>query len=243
MVVFLFALKGMGLIYSNTMPPRAIDHSKTLIYKICCKDVNVKDAYVGETTSKTKRKSCHKVRCSDINSSFYNLYVYQFIRKHGGWENWDMVVIENYPCKTSDEARTRERHWIETLGATLNSNRAILTKEDELNDGALYREANREIIRLNDRMSYAANPEKKLEYQRTYAKANPEKIRERGADYREANFEKIRENKKAYYNANAKNISTRATERIMCDCGTEHSRSGTCQHKKTAKHIAAMALL
>jgi hypothetical protein len=32
------------------MPKQPMDYSKTIVYKICCKDVDVKDVYVGHTT-------------------------------------------------------------------------------------------------------------------------------------------------------------------------------------------------
>ena len=32
------------------MPRKEIDYSKTVIYKIVCNDLNVKDVYVGHTT-------------------------------------------------------------------------------------------------------------------------------------------------------------------------------------------------
>ena len=40
------------------MPRKEIDYTKTNFYKIVCKDLSVKDCYVGHTTIlKTERKS------------------------------------------------------------------------------------------------------------------------------------------------------------------------------------------
>ena len=44
------------------MPRLPIDYSKTIIYRIVCKNPEIKDCYVGQTTDFTSRKSCHKVR-------------------------------------------------------------------------------------------------------------------------------------------------------------------------------------
>jgi hypothetical protein len=38
------------------MPKTTIDYSKTVIYKIVCNDLDVKDIYIGSTTEFTKRK-------------------------------------------------------------------------------------------------------------------------------------------------------------------------------------------
>ena len=42
------------------MPKKNIDYSKTIIYKIVCKDLAVKDVYVGSTTHFINRKYGHK---------------------------------------------------------------------------------------------------------------------------------------------------------------------------------------
>jgi hypothetical protein len=42
------------------MPKKLIDYSKTIIYKIVCNDLNIKDVYVGHTTNFIKSKALHK---------------------------------------------------------------------------------------------------------------------------------------------------------------------------------------
>ena len=85
------------------MPKKNIDYSKALIYKIVCNDLNIKDCYVGSTTDFTKRKGHHKRGCNNVNTKCYNYNVYQFIRANGGWDNWTMVLVENYPCENKLE--------------------------------------------------------------------------------------------------------------------------------------------
>ena len=48
------------------MPLTNIDFSKTIMYKICCKNLNIIDIYVGHTTDFKKRKYCHKSDCNNI---------------------------------------------------------------------------------------------------------------------------------------------------------------------------------
>ena len=73
------------------MPKTPIDYSKTIIYKIVCKDLNVKDVYVGHTTDFIRRKRQHNSVCNCETSLRHNLKVYQLIRDSGGWENWSMI--------------------------------------------------------------------------------------------------------------------------------------------------------
>ncbi len=149
------------------MPRKAINFSNTVIYKIACKDVSVKDVYVGSTTDVAKRRYEHKSRCGNENGERFHLAVYAFIRRSGGWENWELVVIEAFPCKSSEEQRTRERYWLEALGATLNANRPIRTLEDFHLDWQNYAESHRE---------------ERSERQKVYADKNRAKIRERARE-------------------------------------------------------------
>lgn len=102
------------------MPYSAKDYSKTYFYKIVCNDLNIKDSYIGHTTNFTSRKSRHKHNCYDTLGTEYNYKVYQFIRDHGGWNNWQMVLIEECACKNSYDASAKERSYYEQLKPTLN---------------------------------------------------------------------------------------------------------------------------
>jgi len=52
----------------------------------------------------------------------HNLLVYQFIRQHGGWSNWNMVEIERVTFTEKPELLKRERFHIEAFKAELNVN-------------------------------------------------------------------------------------------------------------------------
>ena len=82
------------------MPLKAINYDKTHFYKIVCKDLDIKDCYVGHTTDFTTRKYDHKQRCSNPNNGGYNLPVYRFMRENGGWENFEMILIRTENVKT-----------------------------------------------------------------------------------------------------------------------------------------------
>ena len=110
------------------MPKIEIDYSNTIIYKITCKDSNIKDVYVGHTTNFVQRKHAHKQSCINEKSTNYNCKLYQVIRNNGGWDNWSMIEIEKYPCNDGNEARARERYWCETLNATLNDRMPLKIK-------------------------------------------------------------------------------------------------------------------
>ena len=144
------------------MTKKPIDYSKTVIYKIVCNDLNVKDLYVGSTTDFRKRKSNHKTNCNNVNLKEYKYNVYQFIRDHGNWENWTVVLVEKYPCDTSLEKLKRERYWYETLGATLNKQVPNQTQQESSKQ---YKIKNKEII----------NQKHECECGKTYTQSNKQR--------------------------------------------------------------------
>ena len=115
------------------MPKKPIDYGKTTFYKIVCNDLNIKDCYVGHTTDFRRRKHQHKRTCYDETDQIhYNIYLYEFIRNNGGWDNFDMVEISTECITSSLEARRKEREYIEQLNATLNKIRPVRTEEEHV---------------------------------------------------------------------------------------------------------------
>lgn len=110
------------------MPKNAIDYSKTIIYKICCKDESIKDVYVGHTTNFQKRKYNHKM-CSHKKCDKVKLY--KTINDNGGWDNWDMVEVAVYNCGDATEARIKEQYHKKELNATLNTIEVLRTEEQK----------------------------------------------------------------------------------------------------------------
>lgn len=135
------------------MPKYAYNYKNTSIYKIVCRDVNIPETYVGHTTNFVKRKHFHHMNCIDPTSKSHNLKLYVFIRNQGGWENWDMIEIEKYPCDDINEAKKRERYWIEELKAELNSSIPLRTKKE-------YRDANIDRIKAQDKKYCLENADK-----------------------------------------------------------------------------------
>ena len=103
------------------MPKAEIDYSNTILYKIVCKDLKIKDLYVGYTTNYVQRKYAHKQNCNNSKSVNYSYKLYEVIRANGGWNNWDMEIIKLFNCKDKFEAKQKEIYYIVLLKPTLNS--------------------------------------------------------------------------------------------------------------------------
>lgn len=188
------------------MPRKPIDYSKTIMYKIVCKDLLVTKCYVGHTINFINRKCGHKTKCNNKNDKLYNSYVYTHIREYGGWENWEMIEIEKYPCLDVNEAHKRERYWIETLNAELNQFIPARTIEEK-------KEYNKEWIKNNieERTEYM-----KI-YNKEYREINIDKLKEtdkiKSKIYRENNKQKEYERHKKYQEENRDKINKKRRER------------------------------
>jgi hypothetical protein len=136
------------------MPKKISDYSKTIIYKICCNDININECYVGHTTNFIKRKNYHKISCNNPNDkNHYNNKVYQFIRNSGGWDNWSIIPVEEFPCENVIQAIIRERYWYEKINATLNTDKPHRNSRE-------YYEDNKEIIKEKNKKYIDNNKEK-----------------------------------------------------------------------------------
>ena len=135
------------------------DYSKGLIYKLCCKDTNIKEIYIGSTTNFRVRKRKHKQSCNNPNHIEYNTIKSKFIREHGGWENWEMILVEYYNATDRLDLRKRERYWYDELSANLNSAKPYRSVEERKKYEKEYYEENKEKMKEN----YENNKEKMKE--------------------------------------------------------------------------------
>tara|TARA_R110002126_G_scaffold242403_1_gene385590 strand:- start:775 stop:1257 length:483 start_codon:yes stop_codon:yes gene_type:complete len=160
---------------------------------------------VGSTTDFAKRKNCHKSHCNNENGRDYNVYVYQFIRENGNWDNFDMLEIEKYKAIDKPDQLRRERYWLEYYSATLNiqiPSRSVKECKKQ------YREQNREQIIEKKKKYYEENKEKFIEYLKEYREQNREQIIEKKKKYYEENREKISEERRQRRKQNKLNEKT-----------------------------------
>jgi hypothetical protein len=160
------------------MPRLPIDYTKAVIYKIVCCDVSVTETYVGSTTNLRNRRREHKHDCNNPNSKQYNRFVYQFIRDHGGFGNFDVVLVENVTgCSDSPSLHARERYWVESLHAELNKQVPVRTQKE-------WKKDHPEKISENGKNYYKLNRDKIREYQNQYKILNRDKINEKQREFR-----------------------------------------------------------
>ena len=150
-----------------------VNYQQGKIYKIVCNTTG-KD-YIGSTCEQrlsqrlTKHVATYKQYLKG-NKTYCSSY--DLIEKG----NYEIILLETYPCNSSEELRMRERFYKDNTEC-VNINSPISTKEDRRESSLNY---------------YYENKEKVQKYKRIYNEKNEEKIRERGKDYYEENKQKIK---------------------------------------------------
>ena len=226
-------------------------YQSSIIYKLLKKDdFNNENIYIGSTCNFKNRKCRHKFNTCSEKSKNYNMFLYDYIRNNGGFDDWTMIQIENFKCDTKKELEARERYWIELLKPKLNSrvptrtlkeckmdnieryksyNKQYVQKNKEIiaKKGKKWREDNKEVIKEQRKKYYETNKELILKKQQEYGQKNKEIIAEKRKEYRNNNKEILLEKKKIYSSA-----------KVICDhCSGEYRRDYLNSHKKTKKCI------
>lgn len=192
-------------------------------YKLCCRDISITDIYIGSTINFKRRKQEHKYRCINENKQpykLYNTYVYEYIRKHGNWKNWDVVEIARHECNDKQEAHKIERKYIEDLKATLNVVIPSRTEKEWYND-------NNDYVLENRKQYYIEHREKELEYNKKWMIEHKDERQKYSKDR---------------YNKNRINILNKNKIKYTCDiCNEVSTLRHKARHEKSKKHIANMA--
>jgi len=220
------------------------DYSKGKIYKL----VNSVDTkiYVGATCGTLRlRKNAHKCK----SKSDPDMTVYKHLNIVG-WENVDIILIEEIKCNNKMELSRRERYWIDELKPVLNTSLPLQTYQEwydknkhvKLAKQKIYYDDNKEIILKRNRVAG-----------KIYRENNKEIIKDRRKIYRENNKEHMlekekiyRENNRVRVNENVARYRERKRDNIKCPCGGSYDNGFNCKkvrHFRTAKHKKYMDTL
>jgi hypothetical protein len=235
------------------------DYSKGKIYRLVCNKTGKQ--YVGSTINTLyQRLGSHKTGFKDWKDGKATAKCTSVEIVEGG--DYDVVLIENYPCADKNELHARERYWIERLDCV---NKVIPTrtrreyyeadvekwKQYKKEYGREYYATNQNRIKERQREYYEKNIEHKKEYDKLYRETHKEKKveqdrkwieenRERKAEndrkYQQEHKEKIAQYQKQYRLDNLEKLKARKSEKVKCECGDEISRSTLPRHRKTKKH-------
>lgn len=186
------------------------------IYKIV-NDVN-DEIYVGSTC----RTLCKRMDAHRMAASYNPCGKLHTLMNELGYDHFNIVLIEEFPCDNRGELLVREEFYRISLGATLNSFccYAGLTRKEY---NKKHRKDNQEYYTEIHRIYFNAHRDKIITYNkaRYYQIKDTEEYKTRVKKYRETHKEEL----KAWQRA-----------RIQCVCGASVSKSQKSQHEKAFYH-------
>lgn len=192
------------------MTTRPRDYSKGKIYKLEC--LVTGKVYIGSTTKQylSQRLSIHRYGFRQWKEGKGD-FLSSFEVMEGG--QYEMTLLELYPCRIKDELEARERHWIERMEC-VNRNVPTRTKKEH----------------------YRENVARVAERGKQYYQANAERIAERGKQYKLDNAERIKAMNDLYREKNADRIKQRMNQQVLCTCGKTVSYANMARHRKSEQH-------
>lgn len=159
------------------MPRKAKDYSKGKIYKLEC--LNTGKVYVGHTTYErlSQRLAKHRGAYNEWKKGTGG-YTASFKILEGG--NYQITLLESYPCKSEDEITARERYWFDVMEEQrVNKNRPRVTEVERQDAQKVYNQVWREAHIDELKQYYETNREALINYQKTYRETHGELIAEK----------------------------------------------------------------
>ncbi len=184
------------------------DYQKGKVYKITSPHID--KVYVGSTCLTIEQRLLRHE--NDYNRYTTDNIKYDYISSFEMIKliDYDIELIEDYPCNNRTELLTRERYYYDMLDhvnirppiltdderkakrTELMKNYRILNKDDLREYDKNYREKNKEAVTARDKIN-----------NKKYREKNPEKVKEYRIKYVTENKEKLKEGQKKHYQENA----------------------------------------
>jgi len=181
-------------------------------------DFNNENVYIGSCCNFTRRKCAHKNVCNNPNYKIYDVKLYKTIRENGGWNEWIMIKLHDYPCDSKYELNREERKVIDEYKAKLNC--SIPTRTIKEYHEERYEE-NKDIIK---------------EKVKEYREQNKDKIKQKDKERYKQNKEKIKQREKERYEENKDKIKVKNKQKVECEiCKSIVSKINLTRHQKTQK--------
>lgn len=209
-----------------------VNYQDGKIYKIICKSTG--RIYIGST--------CQKYLSSRLQGHLQRYRNYErddhFVSSFPVLENndWEIALIENYPCDTKEELHARERYWKDNSPNSVNIRNPIRTKDDDRIYANKYRSEHLDLVAKNKKKHYEKNKDNILLKQKQNYEKNREEVLLRCKIYRDNHQDQKRQTDKAYREKNREKIRQVDNEKNECPCGGRYSRTNKIKHMRTTKH-------
>jgi hypothetical protein len=104
---------------------------------IQCKETG-ETVYVGSTTDYKQRKASHRYVCKTPTHKGYHHKLYTLVREKGGWDHFEFVELEWFPCHNAQSLLEREDEWTKVYkfppGNQIRACLSKVEKKDQLTE-------------------------------------------------------------------------------------------------------------
>ena len=202
-----------------------INYQNGKIYKLVN---NVDDEfYVGSTCNTLRqRKDGHKRAAKRERDNKTRVYQHIILV---GWDVFEIILLESYPCNNVDELHARERYWIELLKPKLNMCIPTRTNKEWVQD-------NKEILTKKKKQNYQDNRAAILQQKKEYHQKNRDVILKKINNY----YHNSKERRKEDIVKKNKKYREKNNGLVECDCGATIQKIRISRHYESKKHKFSM---
>ena len=179
-----------------------VNYKNGKIYKIV--NDNTDDIYVGSTTIQlSHRFQAHKNKAEKVPTR----KLYKFINDNDGFDNFRIILIENFACNNREELLQREQYYKDLLKPSLNTYNCYGTDEDKRAEyikqhNKDYYEKNNDKEKKRHKEYYEKNNDKLLQQKKEYYQKNKDGKTQYNKEYYQKNKDKVKQLRKEYYEKN-----------------------------------------
>jgi hypothetical protein len=200
------------------------------IYKII--DLNSNECYIGSTCEPTlARRLANHVSDYKTFLKGNRGYVSSFAIIAKG--DYDIVLVESYPCNNKDELHARERYWTNNIDC-INTikNQGLLKELGDQEYRKNYKAEHKEEIKEKAKQYYSENKVEILKKGKKYDEENKEQKKDYHQKYYQEKKDEIIIKQKKYYNDRKDQLQVKN----QCECGGKYTNMHKLTHEKSKKH-------
>ena len=181
-----------------------VNYKQGKIYKIECNVTGL--IYIGSTCKQklSQRMANHRSaykKYLNCKGKYYSSFI---VMENNDYE---IILIEDYPCKSKDQLFARERYYT-------NEIKCVNIRK---NQGLYVGLCKKECAKL-------------------YYETNKDKIKDYKKEYRKENADEIKIKKKEYYDKSSDKIKAKHNEKFSCLCGGKFIHGNRSTHLRSKKH-------
>jgi hypothetical protein len=206
------------------------DYQNSRIYKIINLETN--ECYIGSTTLALSQRLAQHV--GNYKRYLNGKYGYTTSFKIIEQDDYDIVLIEKFPCNSKEELHARESHYTQTIQCVNKiKNQGLYNALGKIDYSKQYYINNKEHIQEHKKQySKQYNYQHKEQSKQFYIE-NKEEIKEQHKQYREQHKNEIKQRREQ----NKDEIKEKRGKKYDCLCGGHYQLGDKSRHYKTKKHL------